>query len=433
NYLEELFQTHGYKATQYPTVPDGSPVVYAERNVGAPKTLLFYHHYDVQPEDPLDAWDSSPWELTERDGRLFGRGTVDNKGEIIISLYAMQLLEEKLSKLPVNVKFIIEGEEEAGSDNLPHFTKSNPALLRADGCIWEGATLFPTEDHVSIGDTLALPSPAVIVCGLKGITYFEIKAGGVPKFPNRDVHSGMAAAVPNAAWRIVWALNTLKDEKENILIEGFNELVSPPEREDIKALKEALKAYGGEFEEFILRNYELDKLLLDRKGLDFRIELHLKPSLSICGLNSGFQEPGGKTIVPAEASAKVDIRLVPKLTTNKVTELLRAHLIKKGFEDLEVELITGYDPAKTSVTHPFIQMLQNVTQELVTPKPVNIIPVSYGSGPAYLFTPFTPLAMVGNSIEGTNGHAPNENIPINAIKPSLAYNAFLVQQLALKE
>ncbi|MFX0207946.1 MAG: peptidase dimerization domain-containing protein, partial [Candidatus Hodarchaeota archaeon] len=199
-------------------------------------------------------------------------------------------------------------------------------------------------------------------------------------------------------------------------------------KEDI----EALKAYGGEFEEIILRDYELEKLLLDRGGLKLLIELSHAPSLSICGLNSGYQGPGGKTIVPATASAKVDVRLVPNLTTKKVNELFRSHLIKKGFDDLEVELLTGYDPAKTSVTHPFIQMLQKTTEKLIAPTPVNLIPVAYGSGPAYLFTPYTPLAIVGNSVEGINGHAPNENIPLNAIKPSLAYNALVAQQLALK-
>ncbi len=425
NYLEQTLQAHGYKASQYP-LPEGSPVVYAEKDVGAPKTLMFYHHYDVQPEDPLDLWKSSPWELTEREGRLFGRGTVDNKGEFAISLYAMELLEKKLGKLPVNVKFVIEGEEEAGSDNLPHFTKPNSSLLKADGCIWEGAILFPSEDTSSGGDTLSIPTPARVVCGLKGVAYFEVKVGGPPKFPNRDVHSGSAAAVPNAAWRLVWALNTLKDEQENILIEGFNELVIPPEKEDI----EALKAYGGEFEEIILRDYELEKLLLSRGGLELLIELSHKPSLTICGLNSGYQGSGGKTIVPAAASAKVDIRLVPNLTTKKVDKLLRSHLIKKGFDDLEVELLTGYDPAKTSVTHPFVQMLRETTEKLVAPTPVNLIPVAYGSGPAYLFARHTPLVMVGNSIEGINGHAPNENLPIRAIQPSLAYNALVAQLLA---
>ncbi|MFW9924923.1 MAG: M20/M25/M40 family metallo-hydrolase, partial [Candidatus Thorarchaeota archaeon] len=123
NNLNAIFEHYGYQSKIYPTSPDGSPVVFAEKNVGAPKTLMFYHHYDVQPEDPLDLWQSSPWELVERNDRLYARGTTDDKGEIVISLLGMKLLEDEMGKLPINVKFIVEGEEEAGSNHLPLFTQ----------------------------------------------------------------------------------------------------------------------------------------------------------------------------------------------------------------------------------------------------------------------------------------------------------------------
>lgn len=421
DHLEELLQTYGYKATQYPTVPSGSPVVFAEKDVGAPKTLMFYHHYDVQPEDPIDLWISPPWELTEREGRIYGRGAVDNKGHIAISVVAMKLLEDQMDELPVNVKFVIEGEEEAGSNNLPHFTTAHTSLLKADGCIWEGAGLYPQD-----GEPLTVSTPIEIWCGLKGDAYFDLKAGGSPNFPRTDVHSGSAAAVPNSAWRLIWALNSLKDEQENILVEGFNELVQPPLKEDIEALKD----YKGDLESALKKDYKLDRLLHGRSGLDLYIPLYLGPSFSICGLSSGFQDSGSKTIVPAEAAAKLDFRLVPDLTVEKVEELLKFHLTKHGFNDLEVSLVTGYDPGKTSVTHPFIQTIRNVTRKIVVPAPVNVIPFAPGSGPAYLFTPYTPLCLVTNRVEGINGHAPNENMPLNSIKPSLAYNAFIAQILA---
>jgi acetylornithine deacetylase/succinyl-diaminopimelate desuccinylase-like protein len=421
NYLLELFQKFGYKAVLYPTVPEGSPVVYAEKIVGASKTLLYYNHYDVQPEDPIDAWKSSPWDCTEKDGRMYGRGTIDNKGPFTVNLVAMELLEAQLGELPINVKFVIEGEEEAGSNNLPHFTRPNANLLKADGCIWEGAGLFSME-----GDSLVVKNLVEIWCGLKGDAYFDVKAGGIPNYPNRDVHSGLAPAVPNAAWSLIWALNTLKDDKENILVEGFNELVQSPEKAEIEALKE----YQGDLESLLKRDYQLDMLLLDRSGLDLYSSVYLGPSFSICGLKSGFQEPGSKTIVPAEASAKLDFRLVPNLTVEKTEELLKAHLRAHGFGDLEVSLVTGYEPAKTSVTHPFIQLIKNATQQIVTPTPVNVIPYAPGSGPAYLFSEHTPLCIVSNRLEGVNGHAPNENIPLNVIKPGLAYNSLIAQHLA---
>ncbi len=421
NYLVGLFHDLGYKAALYPTVPEGSPVVFAEKDVGAPKTLLYYNHYDVQPEDPLDSWISSPWEFTEREGRMYGRGTIDNKGPLIINLNAMELLEDQVGELPVNVKFVIEGEEEAGSNNLPHFAKPNTHLLKADGCIWEGAGLFSMESNL-----LEVKNLVEIWCGLKGDAYFDLKAGGIPNYPNRDVHSGLASAVPNAAWSLIWALNTLKDEQENILLEGFNELVQPPEQAEIDALKD----YQGDIESLLKRDYQLDKLLLNRSGLDLYMSVYLGPSFSICGLKSGFQDSGSKTIVPAEAMAKLDFRLVPNLTVKKTEELLRAHLAKKGFRELEINLVTGYEPAKTSVTHPFIQLIKNTTQEIISPTPVNVIPYAPGSGPAYLFSEHTPLCIVSNRLEGVNGHAPNENIPLNVIKPGLAYNALIAQLLA---
>ncbi|MFX1254417.1 MAG: M20/M25/M40 family metallo-hydrolase [Promethearchaeota archaeon] len=421
DYLEELLEACGYKASQYPT--GGSPVVYGEKNVSAAKTLMFYNHYDVQPEDPLDLWHSSPWKLSVRDERAYGRGTVDDKGPFIIELLAIQFLEDLLGTLPVNVKFIIEGEEEAGSNNLGNFTTAQSDLLKADGCVWEGAFFCPQKE----GD-LTLPTPISIVCGLKGNAYFELIASDPPKFPSKDVHSGLAGAVPNAAHRLVWALGTLKDTQENILIEGFNELVSPPLEEDLAALKD----FQGNLEEIYKKEYELDQLLLNRSGLDFYQAAILGATLSICGLTSGFQDEGSKTIIPAKASAKLDIRLVPNLTMKKVDSLLRAHLKKKGFDDIKVKLITGYDPAKTPVSHPFIRGIEKLCREIFTPTPVNVMPLALGSGPAYLFGT-VPLCLSGNSAEGTNGHAPNENIPLVSVGSSLAFVATLAQELASKE
>lgn len=420
DYLENLLSEYGYKVSQHPTRSDGHPVVFAEKNEGADKTLLFYHHYDVQPEDPLDSWVSSPWELTERDGRLFGRGAVDNKGNFAVSLIAIKMLEDKLGSLPVNIKFVLEGEEEAGSESLPKFAKPHYDLLKADGCIWEGAAIFPQND-----ESLTLATPVELWCGLKGNAFFELKTKDPPQFPRTDVHSGSAAATPNAAWRLVWALNTLKDDQERILVEGFNELVTPPLKEDI----EALKAFKGDLESILKKNYGLDQLLLDRTGLDLCIPLFLEPSFSICGIYGGYQGPGSKTIVPAKATAKLDFRLVPDLTVKQVDQLLRNHLKKYGFDDIDVNLLGGYEPAKTSVNHPFVKTLEKVMVDIITPTPVNIIPFAPGSGPAYLFTPYTPLCMIINRVEGLNGHAPNENWPKNATKPSLALNAFIAMSL----
>ncbi|MHA2052250.1 MAG: M20/M25/M40 family metallo-hydrolase [Candidatus Hodarchaeales archaeon] len=427
NVLVEKMEAFGYKAKLYPTVSDGSPVVYAEKDVGAEKTLMFYHHYDVQPEDPIEAWDSSPWELTERNGRIYGRGMADNKGFFCISLFAMKMLEEKLGELPVNVKFVIEGEEETGSINLEKFTKPNPHLLKADGCIWEFAAVTPTDN-----DQVSLPTPVEIWCGLKGIAYFELITKDPPAFPNRDIHSGQAGAVPNAAWRLTWALNRLKDEKENILIKGISDLIVTPDPDDLEVLRE-----NSTFdEEKYKQDVGLENFLQNRTGLDLLSPLYLEPTMSICGLTSGYQEPGVKTIAPAKASAKLDFRLTPNLTKNKVYELLQRHLIEEGFDDIQVNLLSGYDPAKTPVKHPFINKIKEAAKEnfILDGKSmtVNVMPYAPGSGPAYLFTPHTPLAIMRNPYPGANGHAPNENLPRKLFQPSIAFNAYLAQILADK-
>lgn len=423
NYLEQLFTEYGYEAKTYPTSEDGHPVVYAEKNVNAPKTIMFYHHYDVQPEDPLELWESSPWELTERNDRLYGRGTVDDKGELLLSLIAMQFLEDSYGTLPLNVKFVMEGEEEFGSDNLPKFTEKNTHLLHADGCIWEGASIAPSKK-----DNNRFETPVDLICGLKGCAYFYIKSSGPPHFPRTDVHSGEAAATPNAAWRLTWLLNTLKNEQEEILIDGFNELIFTPDEVDIKALE----GVGENTEKYFKEDYELGQTLLNRKGIDLGVEVHLKPSLSICGLKSGsIEEDSTKTIVPARAFAKVDFRLVPNLTFDKVKELLMKHLEKHSFTDFTVEMITGYNPAKTPITHPFVQTIKMISEE-ITSLPAKYMPIAAGSGPAYLFVPYTPICLPANYIGNTNGHAPNENLPKWAIQSSLVYNVLIAEKLSEK-
>lgn len=420
-HLDGTFQGLGYKSKIYPTVPEGSPVVYAEKDLGASKTLMFYHHYDVQPEDPIESWDTPPWKMTIKDDRVYGRGVADDKGGLVGSIFGIQMLEDLLDELPVNIKFVVEGEEERGSVNLHKFTKPNQSLLKADGCIWEFAALIPESDT-----GFSIPTPVEFWCGLKGLSYFELIASGPPNFPRTDVHSGQAGGVANAAWRLVWALNTLKDQNENILIEGFNEMVVPPHGDDI----EVLEAQGSDFEEVFKRDYHLDSLLLDRSGTDLLIPLFLAPTLSICGIKSGFQGLGVKTIVPASATVKVDFRITPNLTTAKVEELLRNHLDKNGFTDIKIKLITGYEPAKTPVNHPFVKTIREATKGIIAPMTVNTAPFAPGSGPAFHFTPHTPICAIRNPSEGHNVHAPNENLFIRRFKPTIAYNALIAQLVA---
>ena len=414
NFVEDQLKEFGYATSQFPT--KGSPIVLGEKNIKAEKTLLFYHHYDVEPEDPTSLWTSPPWMAIVRDGRVYGRGTTDNKGPLVANLFGMDLIERALGELPVNVKFLIEGEEEVGSEHLRDFGVAKGDFLKADGCIIEAATATPGH-------------PSEIECGAKGFIDIELTAGGSPRFPQRDVHSGLASGVPNAPWRLVWALNSLKDESENILIEGVDDLVAKPSEEDLAVLRE----FGEDMTEMIKKDYVLSRTLLGRSGLDLLQAVYMKPSITICGLTSGYQGPGSKMIVPSTASAKVDFRLVPNLTARKAEEMVRAHFIKKGFDDIEVRFNgVGYDPARTPVNHPFIRMVQELSNEVAAPARARLVPSSFGCGPNYLFAPHAPCCMAISDTEmyGTNFHAPDENLPLSSLTSIMAFAAILAERLA---
>jgi len=411
--VEDQLRRLGYSVKQYPT--KGPPVVFGERDVGAAKTLLFYEHYDVQPEDPPEDWDSSPWELTVREGRFYGRGACDTKGPHVANLMGISLIEDLLGQLPVNVKVVVEGEEEVGSEHLPEFALPNAGLLKADGAVAEVLAVNPG-------------SPSELMCGAKGCTYFELSAEGPPEFPNTDAHSGCAGIVLNPAWRLIWALASIKDAKENVLIDGFNELVREPSSEDINALSNIRRDLRKSFEDM----YGVTRTVLDRDGEDLKKAGYLEPSITVCGIESGYNGPGAKTIIPARAKAKVDFRLVPDLTEEKVEALLRTHLEKHGFSDIKATRIgLGYDSAKTPITNPFIQLVHRAASEVAGSAPVDLIPMAWGSGPMYLFAPHAPFCiMTSDGDIGMNVHAPNENWGVSSMLNGMAFIAFVAERMA---
>lgn len=411
--LRNVFKDRGYACDIYDS--GGAPVVCASKDVGAKKTLLFYHHYDVQPAGEADLWHSSPWELVERGGKLYGRGTSDDKGPLVSSIFGVDLMERVLGKLRVNVRFVVEGEEEAGSMSLPSFVRDREDFIKADGCVWEGVGAIAG-------------SPGEVVCGLKGDAYFDLVTKGAPRFARTDAHSGEAAAVPNAAWRLVWALSTLKGPDETITIDGFDELVGPPLEEDLEALKE----YQGDITGHIMSEYGLEKPLMDRRDFELLKELFLRPQMSICGITSGYQGIEDMTIVPAKASAKLDVRMVPDMTVDKVHELLRKHLDARGFTDIEIVRKPGLEPAKTPVSHPYVKLLHAIMKEACQPAGTGVVPMAQYSGPASLFAGHAPVCMAYcyADVEGTDTHAPNENIKLESIPGSIAIVAAIVERLA---
>ncbi|WP_307396330.1 M20/M25/M40 family metallo-hydrolase [Bacillus horti] len=393
----ELLETSGY------------PVVYGEINTGKEKTLSFYNHYDVQPEDPLDLWNSDPFGAEIRDGKIYARGVADNKGNLVARLAAVHAYLNVYGEMPINVKFIFEGEEEIGSVHLDEFKEKYPEKLKADGCIWEFGYKNP-DGRLQVS------------LGVKGMQYVELRCKGA----NIDLHSANAAVIENPAWRLVWALQTLKNDKEEILIEGFYDRVLKPDEAELELLEEMIYE-----EEATLKRLDLDNFLLNLTGVPLKEKLIFQPTCTICGIESGYTGEGAKTVLPSEARVKLDFRLVPNQDPAEISKLLRNHLDKHGFEDIEIITFTGEHPAKTDIHDPLVQtVLQNV--EKVYGRPPTINRMSPGTGPMYILCQELgiPAVSLGVGNDSSQNHAPNENIKVEDYIQGIKMMATIVHEFA---
>ena len=387
--VRQLLEEAGLTAQILPTADERYPVVYGERHGTSPKTLLFYNHYDVQPADPLDLWHSPPFQPTERESLIYARGVSDDKGHLVARLAAIQALLNTRGQLPCRVKFCIEGAEEIGSPGIEEFVESHRDLLQAGVCIWEG------------GGVNWQGQPAISL-GVKGIAYVELECRAAAA----DSHSSYAPVVPNPAWRLVWALSTLKDAEENIRIRGFYDAVRTPTPAEV----EAIKAMPSE-EDRLKESLGIQRVVHDARGFEFRRRLYLDPTCTICGIESGYTGEGSKTILPAWARAKVDFRLVPDQDPDDIVARLKAHLEERGFEDIQIRTLGNEHPARTPVDDPWAALVANAARAAYEKEPL-LVPTSPGTGPMYPFQQILrlPVASCGIDYPDNHIHAPNENI-----------------------
>jgi acetylornithine deacetylase/succinyl-diaminopimelate desuccinylase-like protein len=402
-----LLREHGFKAEVLPS--DGNPVVYGEIEGASDKTLLFYNHYDVQPAEPLELWDSPPFELARRDGRMYARGVGDDKGHIVSRLAAIRALKEVHGELPCRIKFVIEGEEEVGSNSLTAFIEQHRDLLQADGCIWE----FGGVNYDGRPQTYA---------GMRGDFYVELSVKTLAK----DAHSGLGGSIfPNAAWRLVWALCTLKGPDEQILIDGWYDDVIGPSERDLELL-----AQLPDEDEHLRRTFALKDFLGGVTGVARRRQEVFVPTCTIAGLTSGYQGPGSKTVLPAEASAKIDFRIVPEQDPADLMAKLRRHLDKHGFEDVHIHRHGGEHAARVDPDSPFVQLVAEAAWD-VYDKPMLIAPMIGGSGPMYPFVKHlgVPIANSGIGQPDGNAHAPNENVVIDEFLRGMKHIARIVERM----
>jgi acetylornithine deacetylase/succinyl-diaminopimelate desuccinylase-like protein len=405
----EMLRSRGFHVELVDT--GGAPVVFGELHGGSAKTLLIYNHYDVQPPEPLELWETPPFEPSLRNGRLFGRGVSDDKGHIAARLFAIDSLLATEGTLPCNIKFIIEGEEETSSIHLFEFIKKNKDRLKADACIWE----FGSVDHRGV---------PMQYLGLRGICYVELSV----ETASTDAHSGLGGSIfPNAAWRLVWALNTLKEEDERIRIPGFYDSIRPPSKRDLELLS-ALPEVAEEYKS----RYGVKQFIKGLTGgLDLRIEEVFTPTCTICGITSGYQGPGSKTVLPARASAKVDFRLVPDQEPEDILKKLRGYLDAQGFSDVLITDLGGDAPARTDPDDPFIQLVVRTAEE-VYEIPMQLVPLIGGSGPSHPFIHDLglPVATAGLGHPDTRAHAPNENIRLDLYLKHARHMARVIKEFA---
>jgi acetylornithine deacetylase/succinyl-diaminopimelate desuccinylase-like protein len=389
----------------------GPPVVVAERAGRSDRTLLVYNHYDVQPPEPLELWTSPPFQMARRDDRLYGRGVSDDKGHLTARLLSIDSLLSERRELPCRVKWVIEGEEEVGSVHLPEFVRESRERLAADACLWE----FGYVDHLEV---------PLLHAGLRGICYVELSV----ETAKRDVHSGVGGSIfPNAAWRLTWALSTLKGLDEHIRIPGFYDPVRPPSGRD-RELMAALPDMAGDYR----TRYGVKQFL---RGLTGGTELNIaevfEPTCTICGLTSGYQGSGSKTVLPARASAKVDFRIVPDQTPEQVVRQLRSHLDAEGFPEVQITFLGGGPAGRTDPDHPFIRLVAECA-EPVYGRPMQVVPMVGGSGPNHAFIRElgVPIATAGFGYPDTRAHAPDENLRIDLYLKHARHVARLIDAFA---
>jgi acetylornithine deacetylase/succinyl-diaminopimelate desuccinylase-like protein len=371
---------------------EGHPLVYADwlHAKGKP-TGLFYGHYDVQPVDPLDEWISPPFEPTERDGNLYGRGTCDDKGQVWAQIKGLEsLMAANKGKLPVNVRIIFEGDEEVGGEGIAAFVASKPPELKADFALVCDTELFA-------------PGLPTLCVGLRGMIYTELEVRGA----KTDLHSGMyGGAAPNPFLALAQMLAKLMDEKGHILIPGFYEGIIPPSPEELKAWNSL------PFDEEHYRVNEVGShSLVGEAGYSVMERTWARPSLDVHGMPGGFTGAGAKTVIPAKAIAKVSMRLVPGMTPAKSFARFKSYIknLSPAGVKVEVRLIHSGDPCLVRVDNPFIQAATRALKEVWGKETVFIrsggsIPI-VGDFDRYLNV---PSVMMGFGLPDDCIHAPNE-------------------------
>ncbi|HEL2738447.1 TPA: M20/M25/M40 family metallo-hydrolase [Streptococcus suis] len=394
-YLKEMFEEAGAEVILDDSY--AAPFVMAKFAATVPnaKTLIFYNHYDTVPADADQVWEKgNPFELTISDGYIYGRGVDDDKGHITARLSALKkYLARQNGHLPVNVIFIMEGAEESASVDLDKYlAKYKEDLLGADLLVWE-------QGHRNSLHQLEIAG------GNKGIVTFDLQV----KSADLDIHSSYGGVIDSASWYLLSALQSMRAADGRILVDGIYEQVQEPNERELALVEEFALSTSQSMKE--IYGLTLPTLVEDRR--EFLKRLYFEPSITIEGLSTGYLGQGVKTIIPAQASAKMEVRLVPGLEPHDVLDKIRQHLDKHGFDKVEVIFTLGEMSYRSDMSHPAIVNVIELAKKL-TPEGVAVLPTSPGTGPMH--TVFhalqVPIAGFGLGNANSRDHAGDENVKI---------------------
>ena len=386
--------------------PGVAPLVVGEVGSGD-RTLICVQHYDVQPAAPLDLWTTPPYEPTIRDGKLFARGVSDNKGQFLIRVQAIEAYREAIGDLPCRVRFLVEGEEESSSRHFEQILRERPDLTTGHGALQEGGGV----------DAQDWPT---LVCGVRGILYVELAVRTL----GYDAHSGGASLYENAAWRLVSALSTLRQPDGTVTIDGFTDDLRPPSEAQLAHLRTL------PFEEEKLKDiYRATAFVGGRTGTEAQIAQLFQPTCNIAGIWAGWTGDDAKTITPAEARVKIDMRLVPDQDPEKIEAALRGHLDRRGFTDITIKNWGGTHPYWAPVDDPLVDAAARATESVYGTAPLRLFS-SAGTAPMHqVCAPRRlPMVAVGYNHPDSREHAPDENARLDLMpKAAMTMGRFLAE------
>lgn len=374
-----------------------SPIVYGEvKSKSNPngKTILFYNHYDVQPAEPIELWHDDPFSGKIEGNFIYGRGSSDDKGELITRIKAVEYFLNETGDVPCNVKFLVEGEEEIGSSHLEQYLIKYRDKFSCDATIWEFGYI---DEH----------ERPIISLGMKGLLCVELHA----KCANVDLHSSLAALVENPAWRLVHALKTLRDEDGRIKIKNWNNDVrdfSPEELECIRREEFDISSFK--------KNYGLTHIFNEDDIEETKKANVGGVTSNISGLFSGYIGEGSKTVLPSTAMAKLDFRLVPDMMPQKQFQLLREHLDNNGFKDIELKFLSGEPACRIPINDSFVKLVEASAIEEYGQIVKSVS--SAGTGPMWYFNNILgcPCVSIGCTYKYSRIHSPNEFVRIDLLK-----------------